>query len=161
MNKVAAAWPRMPHANGVNVQSSASGSAACKQCRGDLLPLFVESNGRDRLAGLPVPVAGIAEIAFDAMQIGVDPRRILAVLILNKLVRLVLLAVGRPPQGGKRRVQIGRGCRARQAGFVVRHAHHHLAGVNRPAACSITSPSENSVSSSNGRPINCRPSGNP
>src|SRR5882724_1382033 len=40
------------------------------------------------------------------------------------------------------------------------HAHH-FGGVNRPAACSITSPRENSVSSSNGRPISCSPSGSP
>jgi small-conductance mechanosensitive channel len=39
--------------------------------------------------------------------------------------------------------------------------YHHRCGLNRPAARSITSPSANKVSSSNGRPINCRPSGNP
>src|SRR5258708_18175690 len=39
--------------------------------------------------------------------------------------------------------------------------HHHFSGVHRPAAASITAPSENKVSSSHGRPINCRPSGRP
>ena len=34
-------------------------------------------------------------------------------------------------------------------------------GRNRPAACSMTWPSANSLSSSNGRPMSCRPSGSP
>ena len=34
-------------------------------------------------------------------------------------------------------------------------------GLNNPAACSMTAPSANNVSSSNGRPIICRPSGRP
>src|SRR3954463_3375333 len=38
---------------------------------------------------------------------------------------------------------------------------HHRCGLKLPAACSITWPSENRVSSSNGRPINCKPSGRP
>ena len=38
-----------------------------------------------------------------------------------------------------------------------RRQAHHVSGVNRPAASSITWPSENSVSSSNGRPISCKP----
>src|SRR5580704_14899398 len=39
--------------------------------------------------------------------------------------------------------------------------YHQRVGSKRPAACSMTAPSENSVSSSKGRPINCRPSGKP
>src|SRR5258707_12978317 len=112
---------------------------------------------------LPVPIAGVAEIAFDTVQIGMDPGCISGLFILNDLVRLVPTAFRRPPQRGKRRIELGlgRGCCARETGFEIGHAHHHLGGVKRPAACSITSPSENSVSSSNGRPISCRPSGNP
>ena len=40
-------------------------------------------------------------------------------------------------------------------------SHHQRSGENRPAACSITAPSENSVSSANGLPISCKPSGRP
>ena len=40
-------------------------------------------------------------------------------------------------------------------------AYHHFCGVKCPAACSITAPSANSVSSANGRPTSCRPSGRP
>src|SRR5260370_42010910 len=39
--------------------------------------------------------------------------------------------------------------------------YHHLSGEKCPAACSSTRPSENKVSSSNGRPISCSPSGSP
>src|SRR5271155_541384 len=40
-------------------------------------------------------------------------------------------------------------------------AHHGSGSVVRPADCSIVSPSANRVSSSNGRPMSCRPSGRP
>src|SRR5690606_35370977 len=40
-------------------------------------------------------------------------------------------------------------------------AYHHLAGVNLPAACSMAWAVLNSVSSSNGLPMSCRPSGRP
>ncbi len=39
--------------------------------------------------------------------------------------------------------------------------YHHLVGVKRPAACSITWAVLKRVSSSNGLPISCRPSGRP
>src|SRR5665213_2557845 len=39
--------------------------------------------------------------------------------------------------------------------------HQGSGSVERPADCSMTSPSENKVSSSNGRPITCKPSGSP
>src|SRR6476620_1648672 len=95
------------------------------------------------------------------MQIGVHPGGVAAVLVLNDLVRLIPVALRGPPEAGERRVQIRRGRRAVEARDERGDIHHHLAGVKRPAACSITSPSENSVSSSNGRPISCRPSGRP
>ncbi len=41
------------------------------------------------------------------------------------------------------------------------HAHHGSGGAMRPAACSSVAPRANRVSSSNGRPISCRPSGRP
>src|ERR1700682_2751071 len=127
----------------------------------DALPFGLQRILRDRLAGLPVPVSGIAEVALDAMQIGVDPGRCRRLFVHHDLVRLIPLALGGPPKCGQRRLEARRRCGARQAGSEIRDAHHHLGGVNRPAACSRTSPSENSVSSSNGRPISCSPSGRP
>src|SRR5207237_71074 len=113
------------------------------------------------LAGLAIPIAGIAEVAFDAVQIGVHPGGVAAVVVLDDLVSLVPVTLGGPPQAGKRRAEIRRWRSAVEAGDIRRHRPHHLGGVKRPAACSITSPSENSVSSSKGRPISCRPSGRP
>ena len=50
------------------------------QQRGDdPLPLGLQRILCHRLAGLAVPIAGIAEIAFDPVQIGVHPGRVLAV----------------------------------------------------------------------------------
>ena len=101
----------------------------------------------------------------DRLRRGADrhaPRRHRVALVLHDLVRLVPVALGGPPQGGQRRLQARRWRSVRESGAEIRHrTHHHFGGVNRPAACSTTSPSENSVSSSNGRPISCRPSGKP
>jgi hypothetical protein len=62
-----------------------------------------------------------------------------------------------PPVGGAEtmfdrwRAFVAFGCACNRAGLPVRRLHHHFSGTNRPAAASITAPSENSVSSSNGR----------
>ena len=50
------------------------------------------------LAGLAVPIAGIAEIAFDAVQIGMHPGGLALGLVLHDLVRLVPVALGGPPR---------------------------------------------------------------
>src|SRR5579859_4829623 len=95
------------------------------------------------------------------MQVRVHPGRIAAVLILDDLVRAIPVALRSPPEANERRAQVRRGRGAVEALDVRRHIHHHLPGVKRPAACSTIAPSVNSVSSSNGRPINCKPSGRP
>jgi hypothetical protein len=46
---------------------------------------------------LPVPIAGIAKIAFDTVQIGMDPGCISGLFILNDLVRLLPTALRGPP----------------------------------------------------------------
>ena len=108
------------------------------------------------------------------------PRRSPRRFVHDDLVRGVPVVLAGPPQGEQRgaRPAGGFGCaRLRSnSASVMRHLmptrprtcgrqrlgrYHHRSGVNRPAACSITPPSENSVSSSNGRPISCRPSGRP
>ena len=69
-----------------------------EQRRGDPLPFGLKRILRHRLAGLPVPVTGIAEIAFDTVQIGMDPCRVHGLDVLGDLVRLVPIALGGPPQ---------------------------------------------------------------
>src|SRR6266567_6166813 len=69
----------------------------------DPLPFGLKRILRHRLAGLAVPVAGIAEIALDAVQVRMHPSRIRCRLVLDDLVRLVPLAFGRPPQRFERR----------------------------------------------------------
>ena len=61
----------------------------------------------------------------------------------------------------ERRRDVACGRDARETRFEFGEAYHQRTGVKRPAACSITSPSENSVSSSKARPTSCRPSGSP
>ena len=61
---------------------------ASEQRLEDLFPLGFESTGRDRFAGPAIPIAGVTEIAFDTMQIGMDPGGFGAWLILNEFVRL-------------------------------------------------------------------------
>src|ERR1700730_6898280 len=40
---------------------------------GDRLPFFLQGRGRGGAAGAVVPAAGVAQIAFDAVQVGVRP----------------------------------------------------------------------------------------
>src|SRR6516164_9691060 len=100
------------------------------------------------------------------MQVGVHPSAILIVSIHDDVMRLVPILVRRQPQGPQRR---GSACRRR---FPLERLpesgrghgnfrYHHLSGVNDPAALSMIAPSANSVSSANGRPISCSPSGKP
>ncbi len=72
------------------------------------------------------------------MQIGMDPGCIAACIVLDDAVRLVPIALRGPPEPGQRRGKIRRRRCAREAGFEIDRVHHHLDGVNRPAACSIT-----------------------
>ena len=67
-----------------------------EQRRHHPLPFGFQRTGRDRLAGPPVPIAGIAEIALDAVQIGMDPGGIGVVFVLNDLVRLRPIGPWRP-----------------------------------------------------------------
>ncbi len=54
----------------------AASCSSSEQRGNDPLPFGFERILRHRLAGLAVPIAGIAEIAFDAVQIGVHPGRV-------------------------------------------------------------------------------------
>ena len=82
----------------------------------DPLPFGFERVLRDRLAGLPVPVAGIAEIALDAVQIGMDPGGVRVSSSWTILCAWSQLPFAGPPQRGQRRVEPGAGAAARKAG---------------------------------------------
>jgi hypothetical protein len=106
----------------------ASGGVACwgatsKQGANDFLPFGISGNGCRRASGLAVPVACVAQISLDPMQIGVDPCRFTAVLIHDDRVCMVPVALGCPPQRREGRRDIGgRGrCSQRPAEFVGCH----------------------------------------
>src|SRR5882757_8896095 len=73
----------------------------------DLFPLGFERTGRNRFARLPIPVTGIAEIALDTVQIGVDPGCVCAAFGLHDLMRLVPVSFAGPPQRRERRGNAG------------------------------------------------------
>src|SRR5262245_53554780 len=101
----------------------------------DPLPFGLERILGSRLAGLPIPVAGIGQVALDPMQIGMHPGGIGVALVLHDLVRGVPVALRRPPERRERRLQSRRWPCFREARFEIGHAHHHFGGVKRPAAC--------------------------
>src|SRR5436190_18653790 len=69
-----------------------------EQCAGDRFPFFLQGRGRGGTAGAVVPAAGVAQVAFDAVQIGVRPGALGVGLLLRALMRQVPVALGFPPQ---------------------------------------------------------------
>src|SRR5437764_817896 len=69
-----------------------------QQRRDDLAPFLLQRAGMSGAPGLPVPIACIAKIALDAVQVGVNPGRVLALLVLHDLVRARPVSLGGPPQ---------------------------------------------------------------
>src|SRR5712671_6992532 len=76
---------------------------AVEQRARDRIPFRLERAVGGGLPGLSVPIGGVAGVAFEAVQIGVHPGGVAAVLVHDELVRLVPVALARPPQGGQRR----------------------------------------------------------
>ena len=68
-----------------------------EQRRRDRRPLGVECAVLSRPAGSVVPIAGVAQVALDPMQIGVNPRRVAAFPVLHELVRRVPVTLGGVP----------------------------------------------------------------
>lgn len=135
---------------------------AAQQFRDDLVPLVLGRTFRKRLVGAAIPVSGVTDLAtIKSMQIGVYPGGLRPHQRLHDDVRLIPVTLGSPPQRRKLWRNTPRRGRTRQAGFKSIWSHHHTSGLKRPVACSIIAPSESSVSSSNGRPISCSPSGSP
>jgi molybdate transport system substrate-binding protein len=69
----------------------------------DGLPLDVERTGRGTALRLTVPVAGVAIVAFHTVQIGVHPGRLARTIVHRDPVRLLPIALLRPPQRLQRR----------------------------------------------------------
>lgn len=96
-----------------------------QQC--DFIVLSFKGTCERFFAGTTVPIEGISPIALDAMAKGVDPvKHWLALMSLSNGVRQIK-AGARGKAGLLERSQCPPGL-----------AHHHLSGVNRPAACSMT-----------------------
>src|SRR5271155_4894866 len=72
---------------------------------GDRLPFLLQRRGGHLAAGAAVPAAGVAQIAFDAVEIGMRPRPLGVALLLRTLVGLVPIALGLPPQRRRRHAQ--------------------------------------------------------
>src|SRR5438067_6919022 len=72
---------------------------------GDRFPFFLQGCGRGGAAGAAVPAAGVAQIAFDAVQVGVRPGAVRVRLLLRALMRQVPVALGFPPQRLRRHAQ--------------------------------------------------------
>src|SRR5271169_6686177 len=89
---------------------------------GDRVPFFLQGRGRGRVAGAAVPAAGVPQIAFDAVQVGVRPGSLRVGLLLRALVRQVPVALGFPPQRLRRHAEaLGRRffCKRAFVGFEI------------------------------------------
>jgi len=69
-------------------------------------PFVFKFTIRNLTLGPPVPVSGIGEVAFLAVQIGVHPRSVCAAFLLHDLMRTVPVTVRVLPQRLQKRRQI-------------------------------------------------------
>ena len=74
-------------------------SSAFQKKRGNGLSFLVEIAFGDIPPGLPIPVAGVGEIALDAMQPSVDPRTSRARIVLGDLMSGFPFAAQSVPYG--------------------------------------------------------------
>ena len=94
---------------------------------GDRAPLVVERSRRGRLAGAAIPVAGVADVAFLAVQVGVDPGALGGLDVLGDAMGAVPVAGGVVPQrtDQRRRVSgsgVPRSTAARRSSKVMSHS---------------------------------------
>src|SRR5688500_6577107 len=111
-----------------------------KQAGSDVVPFAVERTGLRRPTRLPVPIARVPEVAFDAMEIGMDPGGVRAGLVHDQLVRPVPIALGGPPQGRERRCKAGGRRFSRQAAFELVEGHVRLAWATPSGSPTTISP---------------------
>ena len=73
---------------------------AVQQHGNDLAPLVIAGSVRRGLVGTLVPVPGILMISLFAVQVGMDPRRFLPLLlVLRDFVSPIEISLGVPPKG--------------------------------------------------------------
>src|SRR5690606_26084727 len=116
-----------------------------------------------------VPVVSVAHIALDPVQQRVHPVELEdAFLGLADGMRLLPFRADleaaplRPPQRLERLGHVLGRLGPVERGKNIGHRYHHGVGEKSVAALrSMTRPAANNVSSSNGRPMICRPSGRP
>ena len=75
---------------------------ALQKRRSDFVPFRGQFVRRGFTMRPAIPMAGIIQIAFDAVKISVHPGAIAAVLVHDDLMRSVPVVVGRPPQRAQR-----------------------------------------------------------
>ena len=93
----------------VFVQRGSRGSLGfAEQRRDDRVPFGLDAAAGGRTAGAGVPVARIAEIAFETMQIDMHPGGVGVGVALRDRVRLVPVALRRLPQRRERSGEIRR-----------------------------------------------------
>src|SRR5271169_95293 len=108
-----------------------SRGALTQQGPRDRLPLLLQRCGRERAAGAPIPAAGIRQIAFDAVQVGVRPGAFRVGLLLRALMSQMPIALGFPPQRLRRHAEVlGRGVVGKRA-FVSLEIHRFSSSSER------------------------------
>jgi len=76
----------------------------------DLPPFLIGRRVRMGLVGTFVPVPSVVRVPFSAMQVGMDPSRLLpGLLLLGDVVSAVKISLCIPPEGLQQRRQARRG----------------------------------------------------
>ncbi len=86
-----------------------------QQRGGDLRPFLLERRARHRFASAAIPIGGVAGVALLAMQIGVHPVALAALVGLRQFMRAVPVALARPARAPATRGSDLRGERVRRA----------------------------------------------
>jgi hypothetical protein len=82
-----------------------SGAMTVQQDGGNLPPFFIERSLRMGLVRALVPVAGIFRVTLFAVEKGVDPCRLPALLVLGNLVSAFEISPAIPPESLQQRGQ--------------------------------------------------------
>ena len=97
---------RVAHAFFVRTKYAVTWSA--EQGCHDVEPLFVEWFARGRFASAAIPVSGVPDVAFFAMQVGVNPGTVGTFVLLRGFVSAGPVALRVPPQAGESEREPGR-----------------------------------------------------
>src|SRR6516164_1647074 len=106
------------------------GGSSTQQRSRDGLPFLLQRGGGQWAAGAAIPAAGIRQIAFDTVQIGMRPGAFGVGLLLYALMRQVPIALGFPPQRLRSHAKpVGWGSVCKR-GFVSRKIHFLFSSSN-------------------------------